>query len=277
MDKNLRALGDCIIQHKVELAEAVTQNRIKNGINPPNDQQKQLLIDWRIELFQFIGEALFSNLEQSEKRFLEWGKKSGEIAVEINLSLDTALDSTRLYRTIIWEFIGKEVERNDYDNHTVMKAVTIIDPLLDKVVYSFSVAYVDYNNHLLDLAREALEELSVPVVRLTQTVGVLPLVGPIDTHRSKLIMEIALNECMEMQIEHLYIDLSGVPIIDTMVAHNLFQVITSLKLLGVEVTLTGMRPELAQTVVALGISFEGFSIAGSLHQALGQKGLLQSV
>ncbi|MCQ6265454.1 STAS domain-containing protein [Fictibacillus sp. WQ 8-8] len=80
-----------------------------------------------------------------------------------------------------------------------------------------------------------------------------------------------------MQIEHLYIDLSGVPIIDTMVAHNLFQVITSLKLLGVEVTLTGMRPELAQTVVALGISFEGFSIAGSLHQALGQKGLLQSV
>ncbi|MED2973644.1 hypothetical protein P4361_15550 [Fictibacillus sp. B-59209] len=79
MDKNLRALGDCIIQHKVELAEAVTQNRIKNGINPPNDQQKQLLIDWRIELFQFIGEALFSNLEQSEKRFLEWGKKAGKL------------------------------------------------------------------------------------------------------------------------------------------------------------------------------------------------------
>ncbi|MGG1571825.1 STAS domain-containing protein [Fictibacillus sp. NRS-1165] len=277
MDKDLRALGDRIIQHKEELADAVTQNRIKNGINPPNERQKQLLIDWRIELFQFIGEALYSNLEQSEKRFLEWGKKSGQAAVEINLSLDAALDSQRLYRKLIWDFVGKEVEKNEYDNQTVMRAVGIIDPLLDKVVYSFSVAYVDYNNHLLDLAREALEELSVPVVRLTQTVGVLPLVGPIDTHRSKLIMEIALNKCMELQIEHLFIDLSGVPIIDTMVAQNLFQVITSLKLLGVEVTLTGMRPELAQTVVALGICFEGFSIAGSLHQALEQKGLLQNV
>ncbi|MDN4523742.1 STAS domain-containing protein [Fictibacillus fluitans] len=277
MDKELKELGSCIIQHKEELAATVTKNRIQNGINPPNDEQKQLLIDWRIELFHYLGEALFSDLAQSEKKFLDWGKKSGEIAVKIQLSLDTALDTTRFYRTTILDFISKEVTKHGYTGQTVMKAVEIIDPLLDKVVYSFSVAYVDYNNHLLSMAREALEELSVPVVRLTDSVGILPLVGSIDTHRSKLIMEIVLNECVEMKIDHLFIDLSGVPVIDTMVAHNLFQVITSLKLLGVAVTLTGMRPELAQTVVSLGISFEGFSIAGSLHQALQQKKFLQNV
>jgi rsbT co-antagonist protein RsbR len=81
-------------------------------------------------------------------------------------------------------------------------------------------------------------------------------------------MDTALEKCMEFQVERLFIDLSGVPVIDTMVAHNLFQVINSLKLLGVEVTLSGMRPELAQTVVSLGISFDGISIAGSLHQEL---------
>lgn len=277
MDKELRELGDYIIQHKEQLAATVTKNRVENGINPADEQQRQLLIEWRIELFHLMGEALFSEIDKSEKRFLDWGKKSGKIAVKINLSLDTALDTTRLYRSVIWDFIGEQVEIKGYGTKTIMKAVKIIDPLLDKVVYSFSLAYVEYNNHLLSVAKAAIEELSVPVVRLTESIAVLPLIGSIDTHRSKLIMETVLDECLNLKVDHLFIDLSGVPVIDTMVANNLFQVITSLKLLGVDVTLTGMRPELAQTVVSLGISFDGFSIAGSLHQALEQKGLSQAV
>jgi rsbT co-antagonist protein RsbR len=59
------------------------------------------------------------------------------------------------------------------------------------------------------------------------------------------------------------------------VAHNLFKVINSLKLLGVKVTLSGMRPELAQTVISLGISFEGISIAGNLYQELEAMGIAQ--
>lgn len=75
MDKELKELGSFIIQHKEELAAIVTKNRIQNGINPSDDGQKRLLIDWRIELFQYLGEALFSDLAQSEKSFWTGVKK----------------------------------------------------------------------------------------------------------------------------------------------------------------------------------------------------------
>ncbi len=63
-------------------------------------------------------------------------------------------------------------------------------------------------------------------------------------------------------------DLSGVAIVDTMVADQLFKVIASLKLLGVQTTLTGLRPEIAQTVINIGVDFSNLSIKGNLKQAL---------
>lgn len=271
MKGQLQELGMKIINHKYDLAKNIDKVKVQHGEKPSvlTDQ----LLELRGELFSYFGEALFNDLKDSEEQFVKWGKKNGQLAVQYEVPLDMALNSTRYYRIVLWDFIRNEINNEKFSVETVLKAASIIDPLLDETVHSFSVAYVENNNRVLGLAREAIEELSVPVVRLTRTVAVLPLVGTIDTHRSKLIMETSLQKCTELQIEHLFIDLSGVPVIDTMVAHNLFKVINSLKLLGVKVTLSGMRPELAQTVVSLGISFEGFSIAGNLYQELEAMGI----
>ncbi|MDR7071933.1 STAS domain-containing protein [Fictibacillus barbaricus] len=266
MEGHLQLLGKKIVEHKYDLARKIDEVRIQHGQNPPELTEQVLQL--RGELFSYFGEALYENLKEVEKGFIEWGKRNGELAVQYEVPLDLALYSTRFYRIVLWDFIRDEIKKQTSSAETVLKAASIIDPLLDEAVHAFSVAYVENNNKVLGLAREAIEELSVPVVRLTRSIAVLPLVGTIDTHRSKLIMETALERCTELQVEHLFIDLSGVPVIDTMVAHNLFKVINSLKLLGVEVTLSGMRPELAQTVVSLGISFEGISIAGNLYQQL---------
>lgn len=273
MKGQLQELGMKIINHKYDLAKNIDKVKVQHGEKPAvlTDQ----LLELRGELFSYFGEALFNDLKDSEEQFVKWGKKNGQLAVQYEVPLDMALNSTRYYRIVLWDFIRNEINNEKFSVETVLKAASIIDPLLDETVHSFSVAYVENNNRVLGLAREAIEELSVPVVRLTRTVAVLPLVGTIDTHRSKLIMETSLQKCTELQIEHLFIDLSGVPVIDTMVAHNLFKVINSLKLLGVKVTLSGMRPELAQTVVSLGISFEGFSIAGNLYQELEAMGIAQ--
>ncbi|GGB59318.1 STAS domain-containing protein [Fictibacillus barbaricus] len=273
MKGQLQELGMKIINHKYDLAKNIDKVKVQYGEKPSvlTDQ----LLELRGELFSYFGEALFNDLKDSEEQFVAWGKKNGQLAVQYEVPLDMALNSTRYYRIVLWDFIRNEINNEKFSVETVLKAASIIDPLLDETVHSFSVAYVENNNRVLGLAREAIEELSVPVVRLTRSVAVLPLVGTIDTHRSKLIMETSLQKCTELQIEHLFIDLSGVPVIDTMVAHNLFKVINSLKLLGVKVTLSGMRPELAQTVVSLGISFEGFSIAGNLYQELEAMGIAQ--
>ncbi|PLS17495.1 hypothetical protein CVD28_12530 [Bacillus sp. M6-12] len=111
-------------------------------------------------------------------------------------------------------------------------------------------------------------ELSIPIVRVTEEIGIIPLVGDLDTKRSQELMEKALQNGTELGLSHLIIDLSGVPIIDTMVANYIFQVIEALKLVGIQVILTGIRPEIAQTMVNLGINLGDISTFGSLHQAV---------
>jgi rsbT co-antagonist protein RsbR len=271
MERQLQELGQKIVEHRYDLARKI--DVVKAEYGEPVAQLTEQVLELRGKLFTYFGEALYQDVAEVEKRFIEWGKSNGELAVQYEIPLDMALASTRFYRIVLWDFIRSEISNENFSVQTVLKAASIIDPLLDETVHAFSVAYVENNNRVLGLAREAIEELSVPVVRLTRSVAVLPLVGTIDTHRSKLIMETSLQKCTELQVEHLFIDLSGVPVIDTMVAHNLFKVINSLKLLGVKVTLSGMRPELAQTVVSLGISFEGISISGNLYQELEAMGI----
>lgn len=96
----------------------------------------------------------------------------------------------------------------------------------------------------------------------------MPLVGDIDTARAKIILENTLNQCSQKGVQHLCIDLSGVVIIDTMVAHQIFDLVTSLRLIGVETTISGIRPEIAQTAVQLGLPFNEFRTASSLAHAL---------
>ncbi|OAZ59384.1 RsbT co-antagonist protein RsbRC [Bacillus siamensis] len=120
----------------------------------------------------------------------------------------------------------------------------------------------------LNAQREMILELSSPVITLSKRTGLLPLVGNIDTHRAKYILENTLSTCANRLIEHLLIDLSGVVVVDTMVAHQIFKLIEALNLIGVSSTLSGIRPEIAQTAVQLGINFSDITVKSNLAQAL---------
>ncbi|MFE7083555.1 STAS domain-containing protein [Priestia megaterium] len=116
--------------------------------------------------------------------------------------------------------------------------------------------------------QDMIHELSSPVIIIKKDVALLPLVGDIDTARAKMILESTLQQCAEKHIAYLYIDLSGVVMVDTMVAHQIFQLIDALNLLGVKSTLSGIRPEVAQTAIQLGLSFKNIRIKSNLEQAL---------
>jgi rsbT co-antagonist protein RsbR len=113
-------------------------------------------------------------------------------------------------------------------------------------------------------------ELSIPIIRVKEDIGVLPLIGDLDTRRAQELMNKALREGTKFNLSYFIIDLSGVPIIDTMVADQIFKVIDALMLTGIKSILTGIRPEIAQTIVHLGIDLnqKGITIFSSLHQAL---------
>nr|WP_272885781.1 STAS domain-containing protein [Fictibacillus marinisediminis] len=110
--------------------------------------------------------------------------------------------------------------------------------------------------------------MGVPVIPITENIGILPLVGEVDTFRATVIQEQALSKASGLKLQYLIIDLSGVYSLDTMVADELFTVIKELALLGITAIITGIRPEIAQTSIQLGLNFSNVLIFGSLKVAL---------
>ncbi|MGQ9873901.1 MAG: STAS domain-containing protein [Chloroflexus sp.] len=117
--------------------------------------------------------------------------------------------------------------------------------------------------------RQVIRELSVPVLPVRETALVMPLVGALDTARLADMQQQALEQIARTNARDLFIDVTGVPVIDTQVARGLIQVVEAARLMGTRVTLVGIRPEVAQTLVALGIDLRTIRTFGTLQAALG--------
>jgi len=266
-------LGEKILEHKLAIAKEVHEDRL-SGITENEREQlapfEEKLINIRANFIGLFGEVLKEHLNEKDalEKFSQWGKKTGEMFFSLNVPLDEALKDTRYYRIYLWKTLKNEIKKQKISADTIFEIGEIIDPLLDHAAYSFSLSYVDYHQLTLKRARSAFLELSVPVVPVKKGTAILPLVGDIDTERANYLMEETLESANKMQLQQLIVDLSGVFIIDTMVADQLFKVIDALKLLGVETILTGVRPEVAQTIVSLGLDFSSKRVKGSLQQAI---------
>lgn len=139
---------------------------------------------------------------------------------------------------------------------------------INQIILEFTIQHSKVAEKRLTAQQEMIIEMSAPVISLAGGTALLPLIGEINTHRAQIIFEKTLMQCAERKFNRLFIDLSGVPIIDTMVAHQIFQLISGLKLLGVHTSLSGMSPEIAQTSIALGLDFKDITVHSSLAKAM---------
>jgi rsbT co-antagonist protein RsbR len=115
---------------------------------------------------------------------------------------------------------------------------------------------------------EQLLELSTPVVKLWEGVVAVPLVGTLDSARTQVVMEKLLQTLVDTGSEHAIIDITGVPAVDTQVAQHLLKTVVAARLMGAECTISGIRPQIAQTIVALGTEFGDISTKATLADAL---------
>jgi anti-anti-sigma factor len=115
-------------------------------------------------------------------------------------------------------------------------------------------------------AQEAtLQELSTPLMPIADQVLVLPLVGTLDTRRAQHVLETLLEGVAAWQAETVLVDITGVSVIDTQVANALIQATRAVRLLGARVVLTGIQPQIAQTLVHLGIDLSGIATYNTLQ------------
>ncbi|GIM92912.1 STAS domain-containing protein [Paractinoplanes toevensis] len=129
-------------------------------------------------------------------------------------------------------------------------------------------SYVRVREELIADQAEQLLELSTPVVKLWEGVVAVPLVGTLDSARAQVVMERLLQTLVDTGSPYAIIDITGVPAVDTQVAQHVLKTVVAARLMGADCIISGIRPQIAQTIVALGIEFGDIATKASLADAL---------
>jgi len=260
----LQEMADYVTSQKERLA----RQRFDADINTYSAHVNDSLRNWRENLISIFAQSIFDSIEKTYRNLMQWGSDGVRLLVHLDLPLELAVEEVRFYRETIGEIIKSEAMEAKLSIPEFYEIISRFDSVVDRAVHWLSISYSTTYAARISAAELTSLELSIPVVRITENIGILPLIGDIDTKRSQELMEKALKKGTSYGLSHIIIDLSGVPIIDTMVADHIFKVIDALKLIGIESILTGIRPEIAQTMISLGIKAGGVMTFGSLHNAV---------
>ena len=125
--------------------------------------------------------------------------------------------------------------------------------LLDKLGLYIMEVYQKSREELIERQQRELLELSTPVVELWDDIVALPLVGTLDSQRTQIVMETLLQKIVQTSASIAIIDITGVPTVDTLVAQHLLKTVAATRLMGADCIISGIRPQIAQTIVHLGV------------------------
>ena len=163
------------------------------------------------------------------------------------------------------------------DSAELMPEFLAFSRLIDDLgLYTFE-SYATARERIITDQATSMLELSTPVVRLWDGIIAVPLVGTLDSARTQLVMEKMLEALVADGADHAVIDITGVPTVDTEVAQHLLKTVTAIRLIGADCIISGVRPQIAQTIVHLGINLEDVitkaTLADALAHALARAGL----
>jgi rsbT co-antagonist protein RsbR len=140
--------------------------------------------------------------------------------------------------------------------------------LIDKLGLHTVKVFQKAREAIINRQQEELLELSTPVVKLWEGILALPMIGTLDSARTQIVMESLLQRIGETGSEIAIIDITGVPTVDTLTAQHLLKTVMAIRMMGAECIISGIRPQIAQTIVHLGIDLQGVTTKATLADAL---------
>ncbi|RSD25558.1 STAS domain-containing protein [Mesobacillus subterraneus] len=274
MDQKTEALYQFLVDHAANFTEDwLKRQKIKTGsdysADAPSDVMKKVK-EQNSNYVRLVAKSLLQTEDEMKGTISAWTSQTAADRIKSKTELTEVAWNSGVFRRVYWEYIQKFVKQTDL-------AITLDDVFtwekklnytLDYVFETFIIVFMDILMGRLASQASLIKELSAPVITLTKEIGLLPLIGEIDTTRAKNLMESTLTQSIEARINTLILDLSGVVMVDTMVAHQIFKLMDALKLLGVQTIVTGIRPEVAQTSVQLGIDFANIKTEGNLQSVI---------
>ncbi|MEK0265587.1 STAS domain-containing protein [Stenotrophomonas rhizophila] len=220
---------------------------------------------WRLFL-EALSAADVSSVARAEwkdiRRFLE--ELSRERVLKGFNSSETASFIFSLKRPLF------EVIQQTYANDPAQLGDQLwaISELIDQLGLHTVSVFQKTREDVIQRQQEEMLELSTPVVKLWDGVLALPMIGTLDSQRTQVVMESLLQRIVDTGSEIAIIDITGVPTVDTLVAQHLLKTVTAIRLMGADAIISGVRPQIAQTIVHLGLDLQGIVTKANLADAL---------
>lgn len=162
--------------------------------------------------------------------------------------------------TAIRETLGK-------DAAAMSEEMWLTSEIIDGLGLYTTEAYLKTREETIRRQQEEMLELSTPVVKLWEGILALPLIGTLDSARTQIVMESLLEAIVQTNSKVAIIDITGVPTVDTVVAQHLLKTVTAARLMGADCIISGVRPQIAQTIVHLGINLLDITTKATLSDA----------
>ncbi|MCW5822447.1 MAG: STAS domain-containing protein [Cyanobacteria bacterium TGS_CYA1] len=188
------------------------------------------------------------------------------------LSRSRALASFSPSETALFVFSLKQplftLMQREFKGEELANEIWTISELLDKLGLFTTEVYQQSREDVIRRQQQELLELSTPVMRMWEGVIAVPIIGTLDSARTQAIMENLLQEIVDTNAKLAILDISGVPTVDTQTAQHLIKTVSAAKLMGTQCIISGIRPQIAQTVVHLGIELDNVITKATMYDAL---------
>jgi rsbT co-antagonist protein RsbR len=271
--------AELIQKHEGEILQDWVQAQMTAVTARPDLMQKAELEDQSRGMLQAFKHALASG-DTGDTKGSAW---EGVRDILASISQSRARQGFSPSETATFVFSIKEpifarLQRDLAKDPTALAAETwLINVLIDKLAIHTMELFQKGREDVISRQQRTMLELSTPVVELWEGILALPLIGTLDSERTQLVMESLLTRIVETGAAIAIIDITGVPTVDTLVAQHLLKTVAAARLMGADCLISGIRPQIAQTIVHLGVELGDVTskatLAGAFAVALKRTGL----
>jgi anti-anti-sigma regulatory factor len=256
-----------LLQNKSEFEEYL----LSAAVNV-RDKIQEILLIGNVDLLNNAHKLVRYIVEQNETDMIAFAEKEGVTWATHSLTLSFKLEWIQALRRTLWTFLYKfEQDKKAFieDSRVFFDLEKIVNESVDVFLKSFFVSYSDYKDKLILAQQNLVENLSVPIIPVTSTTCVLPLIGTIDYSRIQIIEEKVLMEIGKLRIQTLILDLSGIIEMEVEMINELMKILDGTAMMGCKAVVTGLRPEVVTKMIRSGIQLDNKAeTKGTLQQAL---------
>ncbi|MED3985060.1 STAS domain-containing protein [Peribacillus simplex] len=255
-----------LLQNKSEFEEYL----LSEAVNV-RDKIEEILLIGNVDLLNNAHKLIRYIVEQNETDMITFAEQEGVTWATHSLTLSFKLEWIQALRRTLWTFLYKfESAKVVFsESKTFFELEKKVNEKVDVFLKSFFVSYSDYKDKLILAQQNLVENLSVPIIPVTSTTCVLPLIGTIDNSRIRIIEEKVLIEIGKLRIQTLILDLSGIIEIEVEIINDLLKILDGTAMMGCKAVVTGLRPEVVTKMIRSGVQVDNRAeTKGTLQQAL---------